>query len=427
MNGIKKKIEGILPVTTTECVYLEGTSTTLQEAINTGMIGVSSTSTTSGRGLCMAFPRGCEINIEEVPESSSSVSKVKYVFPTDDSNRFRRLFIWKPSGGTISIEIPDGELSLNDALIYNFDTNELITKNASWGNVSVGNNELLLLYNSYPGKISGVLYPFIKNYDPGNVVVKDLEFQKVSSSGNPFSQGMFIIGNYLYIWGHSSDDRVTTLGDYRKFSLDDLSTGIAGGKHNLGHMNSPSYCPVRDMMIVGNGSKITDQTNFPMAGYIYKNFSTVMESNPSNIVHDDLDKITLDLSQFTGEFKAQLCWGDSSTDYVYLMTCENRIIRKLLLNKTNGVYDGTYSVEGVWRTTLPDVNGGFKYYNGYLLSGVKREYGIRKMELCTNGRIKDTYIHPNNMIGTMQGLDVKDDYLYAYTERSGYKININKI
>ena len=109
------------------------------------------------------------------------------------------------------------------------------------------------------------------------------------------------------------------------------------------------------------------------------------------------------------------------------MTCDNRIIRKLLLNKTDGVYNGSYSVESTWRTTKSDINGGFKYYNGYLLSGVKGEYGIRKMELCTNGRIKDTYIHPNNMIGTMQGLDVKDEYLYAYTDSSGYKININKI
>ena len=31
------------------------------------------------------------------------------------------------------------------------------------------------------------------------------------------------------------------------------------------------------------------------------------------------------------------------------------------------------------------------------------------------------------MNGTMQGLDVKDEYLYAYTDGSGYKININKI
>ena len=114
---------------------------------------------------------------------------------------------------------------------------------------------------------------------------------------------MFIIGDYLYIWGHSSDDRVTSLGSYQKYSLDNLSTGIASGSHNLGHMNSPSYSAIRDMMIVGNGSKIYDQSDLPMTGFIYPNFSAVMETNPANIVHDDLNKITIDLSQFTGNLR----------------------------------------------------------------------------------------------------------------------------
>ena len=165
-----------------------------------------------------------------------------------------------------------------------------------------------------------------------------------------------------------------------------------------------------------------------MAGYIYKNFSNVMKDNPSNIVHDNLDKITIDLSQFTGEFKCQLCWGDPSTDYVYLMTCDNRIIRKLQLTKgEDGIYTGEYTVVGTWRSSQADINGGFKYYNGYLLSGVKGAYGIRKMELCHNGRIKETYIHPNNKSGDMQGLEVNAEYLYAYTDAKGYRININKI
>ena len=49
------------------------------------------------------------------------------------------------------------------------------------------------------------------------------------------------------------------------------------------------------------------------------------------------------------------------------------------------------------------------------------------MELCHNGRIKETYIHPNNKSGDMQGLEVNAEYLYAYTDAKGYRININKI
>lgn len=427
-NIIKHYItEGIFLVTTTKAIYVGDSNKTLDEAINDGSLG-GTTATTSGRGYCITMLRGCEINVYAVPENASTMNTMAYTFPTGDSNRLRRMFVWTPSGGKKYIEIPDGTLALNDALVYNFDDNTLTVKNTSWGNVSVANNEIILLYNSYTGIVGGVLSQYIKYYNPvgDGIPVYDLEFDLIANRGTA-SQGMFIMGDYLYTWSHSSDDRTTSLGSYNKFALADLNTQVASGQHNLGHMNSPSYCSVRDMMMVGNGSKIYNQTNYPMAGYIYTNFSTVMESNPANLDHDSLDKITLDLSQFAGECKAQLCWGDPSTDYVYLMTCDNTIIRKLKLNKTDGRYDGTYTVTNTWRSTQTDINGGFKFYKGYLLSGVKGDYGIRKMELCTNGRIKETYIHPNNKSGDMQGLDVYDGYLYAYTDTKGYKISITDI
>ena len=430
MDAKKKVIKGLFLVTTTKAVYIDGTNKTLQEAINNGEFGGTTTATTTGRGYAITMIKGCEINVYEVPESKSALTTLAYTFPTGDTNRLRRLFVWSPNGARKNIDIPDGKLSLNDALIYNFDTNTVRIGNGSWGNVAVANNEILLLYNSYGGVAGGALAPYIRYYNPvgGAIPVYDLEFEIVSNAGNNLSQGMFIMDDYMYCWGHSSDDRTTTLGQYRKYAINDLNTVVAIGSHNLGHMNSPSYCPTRDMMIVGNGSKLYDQNGYPMAGYIYKNFSNVMKGNPSNIVHNELDKITIDLSQFTGEFKCQLCWGDSSTDYVYLMTSENRIIRKLQLTKdSSGNYTGEYKVVGTWRSTQADINGGFKYYNGYLLSGIKGDYGIRKMELCSNGRIKETYIHPNNKYGAMQGLDVYGDYLYAYTDGKGYRINISKI
>lgn len=429
MDAERKVINGLFPVTTTKAVYIDGTNKTLQEAINNGEIGGTTTATTTGRGYTITMIRGCEINIYEVPESKSSLTTVAYTFPTGDTDRFRRMFVWTPSGGRNNIEIPDGTLSLNDALVYNFDSNILETRNGTWGNIPLANNEILLLYNSYNGLIGGALTPYIKYYNPAGdaIPIHDLEFEEVTETLGT-SQGIIIIGDYMYHWGHSSDDRTTSLGMYNKYALSDLNTLLKTGSHNLGHMNSPSYCSVRDMMIVGNGSKIYDQTSYPMAGYIYKNFSAVMESDPSNIDHYSLDKIIIDLSQFTGEFKCQLCWGDPSTDYVYLMTCDNRIIRKLQLAKDeSGNYTGEYTVAGTWRTTLSGVNGGFTYCNGYLLSGVKGDYGIRKMELCTNGRIKETYIHPNNKNGAMQGLAIKDECLYAFTDGRGYKINVNKL
>lgn len=425
MKGKIQVIEGIYPVTTLEAVKVgDGTNKTLKDMIDNNEFGGAVTSTTSGRGMCQIELRGCKVVIKEVMENLSTVRRVSYTFPNIDSDRGRRMYVFTPSGGNKTIDIPDGELGLNDALIYNFDSNTLEVRNTSWGNVKVSNNEVLLLYHSYSGVVCGELAKYIVDYNQSCIPIKELDFDVCSDDGNGLSQGMFIIDDYMYCWGHSSDDRVTTLGGFRKYSMDNLNTVVHSGNHNLGHMNAPSYCHARDMMCVSNGSKLYDQTSLPMEGWIFPNFKSILESNPSNLVFDELPKITLDFSQFVGEFKAQICWGSPSTDFIYLMTCDNRIVRKLLLGKTNGEYDGTYQVVNTWRTTKSDIVGGFKFYNGHLWVGVKGdEYCLRKMKLCTNEFIENEYILINNKYGVMQSIDIKDGIFYAYTDGKGYKID----
>lgn len=447
MNGIIKKIKNIFPVTTTKAVYIDGTNKTLQQAIDNGEIGGNTTATTSGRGYVEIKLRGAMVTVELVEESTSTPSRVKYSFPTGDSNRLRRMYAWTPSGGTKSIDLPDGTLALNEALIYNFDTNTTRTAINSWGNVSHANNEIVLLYNDCSTDnghlcIGGALSPYIVTYEqPGGIPIREVPAELISTRGNGNSQGIFIIGERMYLWGHSSDDLETTEGGCIVRNLND--SNITDFKHFLGHMNAPSYSTTRDMMIVGNGSKLYDQTSLPMKGYICKNVKAVLEGMTSSSIlrFSDMSAIELDFSQFTGEFKAQLCWGEDSTDYVFLMTNEHRTIRKLRLGKgTNDLgngtiigncgendYNGTYEVIQIWRTEHSDVVGGFKFYNGCLYSGVKGDIGIRKMELCSNGHIQNSYIMPANKSGTMQGLDIVGDTMYAYTDSAGYKINTKYI
>lgn len=442
MNGIIKKIKNLFPVTTTKAVYLDGTNKTLQEAIDDGEIGSNTTTTTSGRGYCQVKLRGAKVFIHEVAESLSAHTRISYVFPNGDSDRLRRMYVWLPNGSRKSIDIPNGELALNEGLVYNFDTNLLEIRSGTWGNINVANNEILLLYNDYPNCVGGAFKEYIVVDEQIGIPIRELEFSVCATAGNNLSQGIFIIDDYMYCWGHSSDDKTTALGQFRKYSMDNLNTVIHTGTHNLGHMNAPSYCSVRDIMCVANGSKIYDQTALPMEGWLFPNFKSILEANPTNLVFDELEKIILDFSQFVGEYKAQICWGDVSTDFIYLMTCDNRIVRKLKLGKgTNNLgngtfingkleseYNGTYSIEGIWRSIKSDIMGGLKYYNGYLFTGVKGdEYCIRKMSLCTNGQIKNEYILVNNKYGAMQGIDVKDNIFYAYTDGRGYKINADKI
>ena len=283
--------------------------------------------------------------------------------------------------------------------------------------------------------IKGALKEYVVDYNEIFIPSRPLSYELCSNKGNGLSQGMFIIDDYMYLWGHSSDDKTTTLGDYRIFNMTDLNTQVGGGNHNLGHMNAPSYSREKDMMIVGNGSKLYDQSNFPMEGWIFPNFKAIMESKPANIVFDDLEKVVLDLSQFTGEYKAQLCWGEDNSDYVYLLTSENTIIRKLLLAKDeSGKYTGEYTVVKEYRSEVTGIVGGFKYFNGCLYTGVKGEYCVRKMKLCDNmfdstlpGFIQNEYLPIPNVEGTTQGLDVYNGVLYVFTDARGYKMETNKL
>ena len=436
MDGKLKKIDGVFVVGTTKSVFIDGTNKTLQEAIDNGELGGTTTATTSGRGYVNVKLRGGLVYVYDIPTSNSSITKIGYKFPTGDTNRERRMFVWTPTGGIKSIDIPDGELKVNEGLVYNFDNNKLETRYGTWGNVVCGNNEILLLYNDLGAseKIGGILSPYVKKNETKDIVCKELEFAEVSTNGNPSSQGMFIIGDYMYLFGHSSDDKVTMLGDFNKRSISNLNVNVASGKHNLGHMNAPSYDSNKDMMIVANGSKIYDQSSLPMEGYVFYNFKNVIE-NETNLVFDDLDKTIIDLSMFTGEFKAQLCWGYG--DYVYLLTSESRIVRKLKLGKgtnklANGTYteetedryNGTFEIINEWRSVTTGIIGGMKFYKGVLYIGIKGEYGIQKIKFATNGNMLVEYIKVSEQVGTMQGLDVKDGVLYAFTDSKGYSINL---
>ena len=436
MDGKLKKIDGVFVVGTTKSVFIDGTNKTLQEAIDSGELGGTATATTSGRGYAIIKLRGAAVYVYDIPTSSPIISKIGYKFPTGDTNRERRMFVWTPGEARKSIDIQDGELELNEGLIYNFDTNTLDKRYGTWGNIGCANNEILLLYNDLgvSEKVGGVLSPYVKKNETKDIVCKELEFTEVSTNGNPGSQGMFIIDDDMYLFGHSSDDKSTTLGPFYKRSMSDLSKNITTGTHNLGHMNAPSYDKNKDMMIVANGSKLYDQSGLPMEGYIFYNFKNAIE-NTSNLVFEDLDKTIIDLSMFTGEFKAQLCWGYG--DYVYLVTSELRIVRKLKLGKgtdqlTNGTYteetadryNGTFDIINEWRTVTPGIIGGMKFYKGSLYIGIKGDYGIQKIKFATNGNMLVEYIKVYEKAGTMQGLDVKDGVLYAFTDGRGYSINL---
>ena len=68
MQGLIKKIQGIFPVTTTKAVYMDGTSETLQEAIDNGEIGgkIDLSNVSSSERKAYVFPTNGKIVIDTV-------------------------------------------------------------------------------------------------------------------------------------------------------------------------------------------------------------------------------------------------------------------------------------------------------------------------------------------------------------------------
>lgn len=422
MNGIIKKIKDIFPVTTTKAVYMDGTAKTLQQAIEDGEFGGTSEVSVSGRGMAMFALRSGKINVRRKTANSSGSNVLEYSFSTEDSDRVRRLFVYTSGGSMMSIDIPDGELEYHYALVYNSSTNTLETRKSQWGSMTCTTDEYVLLFNGY-GALSGILAPYV-DYGTDNVgfPIKEISAEEVSTTGT--TQGIIVMDGTVYTCYHATDDR-------------SLFDGKIGSKsHNICHMNAPEYSHDKDMLIVGNGSK---SYTLEMEGWIFPNWKSAFES-AEQLDINTLDKITLSFPSdvFVGQYKAQLCWGTG--DIVYLATSDNRYIYKLQLQtgttqgtygtyveRTDGGYNGTYEILGEWYSRTIDIIGGMCYHNGHIYFGVKGAYGIRKCLLKSDGFFDSEYIHIRNKDGDMQGIAIYNNEVYAYSDSSGYKFDINML
>ena len=420
MQGLIKKIKDIFPVTLTDAVYFKGTSKTLQQAIENGELGGGKEVSVTGRGETMFVLRSGKINIRRKIANALSSNTITYSFPTDDSDRVRRLFVYKHGGSMVSIDIPDGELEIHQALVYNASTNALETRTSQWGSMTCTTDEYILLFNAL-GNISGLLSQFC-DYGSDNVgfPIKEVEAEEVSTTGS--TQGIIVIDGTVYTCYHASDDHSSFDGK------------IGTKTHNICHMNAPEYNQEKDMLIVGNGSK---DYALAMQGWIFPSWKTTFEG-ATQLDINSLDKITLDFTDelFSGEYKAQLCWGYD--DYVFLATSDNRYIRKLKLctgttqgtygtyvERTDGGYNGTYEIVGTWYSRTTDTIGGMLYHNGHIYFGVKGYYGIRKCLLKSNGFFDSEYIHIRTKEGDMQGIAIYNNEVYAYSDSSGYMFDVN--
>jgi hypothetical protein len=389
--------------------------------------GGTSEVSVSGRGEALFSLRGGIINV--VKSNVANDNTVTYTFPPLDTDRYRRLFIWTAGSLKKNVDIPDGTLLDNDALVYNVTTNTLTVKNGSWGNVAVSADEYLLLYNNL-GILGGILSKYVVyGGDALPSSVREIEVEQILSTGT--TQGIFIVEGRLFACSHSNDLHTdyATIGS--EYFVDPNVTTHINMTHNFGHMNAPTYSKLKDSLLVANGSK--DYSLLPK-GWIVPNFKSLLVDG-GILEFNTVEKVELDFTQFTGEYKGQLCWGYETTDICYLMTNDNRTLRKIKLGKGSnnlgsGVflegkldteYNGSYSVINTWQSRKQDILGGMFFYKGYVFTGVKGEYGVRKCIPLDNGYFDTEYLQISGKQGDMQGIAEQDSIMYLLTDYKGYK------
>lgn len=202
-------------------------------------------------------------------------------------------------------------------------------------------------------------------------------------------------------------------------------------RHNIGHVNSVSYCEATNTLICGNGS-----SNYvlPNKIYIINNFSDYI-SNGNNVEYSDA--IIIDVSSENWGSKINVVWGEYNNEnynIIYVITNNNKNVRKVMLNKTDGNFNGNYVVLQEWvNEDVLDVNQGTCFYKGKLYFNIGHG-GINVIEytLLDNGSIlmkkfvdkfydeignEDTSIYG-------QGIDIKNGHLVIGTTKGNRIYNI---
>lgn len=182
-------------------------------------------------------------------------------------------------------------------------------------------------------------------------------------------------GNYeLWTFTISNDDG-SNFGACDKYSYDPATgslTFIEEIQHNLGHVNSVSYCEETDTLICGNGSG-----DYDLAGAIY-----LIEGAYSKGSLLRSDAIVIPFTDYG--FKVNAVWGDPNFDQhdiVYVITNDSHDIYKIQLGKfSNDLGNGTI-ISGATQ-----FNATYQVLNHWTWGSIKEDYPsvVQGATFCSN-------------------------------------------
>jgi len=262
-------------------------------------------------------------------------------------------------------------------------------------------NEVVLLIN-IDGKIVGgeLMHLFSTSQQSGGAATTNAKGYELLPIPKGTWQSFTFVGEEIWLC-YQSNDAHTNYGPIKRFSLQDY-TLIGEINHNIGHMNTVDYNEVNDTLLIGNGS---GDYNLPLKIFLFPNASSWRAQSTINF--NTVDKIVIDLSEIP-ESKAQAVWGENNhgkNNIIYLITNDNKVIRKCLLGLGSNQFEYGQFIPGVAATAFngtlrvlsrhsqnydADVNQDSTFYNGKIYVATGHD-GIQahSFKLLTTGGVNE--------------------------------------
>lgn len=417
MNGVKKVIDGILPVTTTQAVYIDGTNRTLQDAIDNGEITGSATVSVNESNLVWDLFMQCgAVKFKRIDLLTGEVE-----IGVNDSVLFKegviRAMIVAMANGTaknagssfgIATTTESYTLQSGESLIYDSSTNSCSVSTSYVTNAT----KKLLAYNNGGRITGGVFAPYFDRYCH---LYKDkeglIDLEEIGGHQGYF-HSMFVYNDklvtlevpsmgYCKVYDLSNFDNNKTITYMSQFSLSLKPTNASNEEYEI-RMVACDYSDNNQALLMGNSTNNGAESQ--MEGYIFYDIDTWISSS-EQITFDNCGSYTK--IEFTDDLLinhaiAKMCWDRSSNNCAWLTTGNAKYIFRILLGKgtnqlENGVYsyisddkfNGTYKILSYWVNQIYDYGcKDLVMANGGIIYPIKRTDGgfyFQKIYLQSDG------------------------------------------
>lgn len=317
--------------------------------------------------------------------------------------------------------------------LYDNVTEPIIITKDGWYSISIAHSTNAVLTDTLVEEMkSAITLSFVGNSTSEALPIGEFAFS-IPLSGVTYMSDHTFIGEYLYVVNASSDDHSTyaSVGIYSIDFDNKTSKLVKTIQHNLGHANSIDYCEETDSLILGNGS-----SDAALNGEIF-----ILPNVSGRESWEYSDCIKIDLSSENWGIKTNVVWGEHNNqqyNIAYVITNNNANVRKILLTRTDGVFDGGYILLGEWETVALDVNQGTVFSNGRLYIGAGHsqiwvlEYVLNSDGSITVNEMKDVFYDSSGTVLTTpytEGVTVHNSKIYVGSSSGEifvYNFNLGK-